>query len=245
MEEKDVRYRKMYNLRNNFMKLMELCKVDGKEPEVSLPSPIRGFIERLISDGGICRYLDELDFMTKDAIKNMRNINLELWNFNENEAGLEKAQYENEALRKENEKLNKDNEALQKDNEALQKEKAALQEKNEADNKANEAFISGMIELRDNLYARKDWLVNEIPDNSPALKLVDGELKSTRILMEKAGITVMEDSGPFDGSRHTAVTTVKTDDPSLNNTIESVFRPGYAFGGEVIRGQEVSVYVAE
>lgn len=53
----------------------------------------------------------------------------------------------------------------------------------------------------------------------------------------------LEDTGVFDSSRHTVVETKPAPEPSKVNDIAEVFRPGYVYKGEVLRGQEIIIYV--
>ncbi|MCH5211616.1 MAG: nucleotide exchange factor GrpE [Oscillospiraceae bacterium] len=227
MKKTDSKYKKMGIFRDNFVKLMSLCGTEDEKEEIALP-PKRGWLmERLFPDKGFYSFLDQLNEQTIKAIDVMKEKNIDLWNSSQNEEELARLQDELEALQRD------------------YKTEAIISPESEKNHmqKKNDTLVESLIELRDDLYARRELIRMDNPDNTDALKLIEFELKATRRVMEKAGITVMEDSGVFNGSRQTVANTIETDDPSLNNHIESVFRPGYMADGEVLRGQEVTVYV--
>ena len=255
MEEKNLRYRKMRNLRDNLDELFRLCGAEVQPVEIHYPAAAVRLLERIISDGSVCGYLDELNKQAKDALKELKNKQLEHWNSEQTEAELERLEKEKELFEDKWEKKLAEEQALKselakaRDGQRQAEAKARQAEKTESElvelKNKQLALLRELIELRDNLYARREWVKLEDADNSNALKLVEGELRQTKRLMEQVGVTVMEDNGEFDSTRHTVVERIPTDDESLVNQIASVFRPGYLFDGEVLRGQEVVVYVKD
>ena len=64
--------------------------------------------------------------------------------------------------------------------------------------------------------------------------------------LERIGISRYEPQGEvFDPYKHEALREVKTDDPTLEHTIESIHRPGYAIGERILRPAQVSVYAKD
>ena len=100
-----------------------------------------------------------------------------------------------------------------------------------------------MIAMRDNLLMRRDWIKENEPEDVNAGKLVENQLRETANLLKKSGVEILEDDGMFDSSRHTVVETRETDDPLLDNQIAEVFRPGYVYQWNVLRGLEVIIYM--
>ena len=61
-------------------------------------------------------------------------------------------------------------------------------------------------------------------------------------ILEKEGITSLEETGVCNYERHQVVSTQETDDPNQDELIYETVRPGYLFQGSLIRPQEVIVY---
>lgn len=106
--------------------------------------------------------------------------------------------------------------------------------------------IQGLIGMRDSLLGRRELLTGNGTDNGDErMKLISISLRETANLLGKMGVTILEDSGAFDSTRHTIVETLPTDDDSQENQIARVFRPGYEYHHTPLRGQEVIIYVKE
>lgn len=75
----------------------------------------------------------------------------------------------------------------------------------------------------------------------------DATLKQLDATLQKLGIERYrpEDGSKFDPTKSEAVSTVATDDASLDNTIHSVMQSGYAEDGVAIRPARVTVYHKE
>jgi len=108
------------------------------------------------------------------------------------------------------------------------------------------AAVSGIITMRDSLLTRVDLLrENGVAENDERFKVVSISLRETAALLGRMGVTIVEDEGLFDPARQTIAETIPTSDPGLANHIARVFRPGYLYQGEVLRGQEVIIYVKD
>jgi molecular chaperone GrpE (heat shock protein) len=64
-------------------------------------------------------------------------------------------------------------------------------------------------------------------------------------IIEREGVRVLDGRGRFDPSVHEALEVRPTSDPAQHETVCAVIRPGYAFGGRVLRPQQVAVYRSE
>jgi molecular chaperone GrpE (heat shock protein) len=63
-----------------------------------------------------------------------------------------------------------------------------------------------------------------------------------RKVLEKEGVTSLEENDKFDYERQQIVSTKVTDDPQKNDIVAETVRPGYIFNGSIIRPQEVIIY---
>lgn len=88
-----------------------------------------------------------------------------------------------------------------------------------------------------------DWILLARAEAIDDVKLIlERILSRLRIILESNNITVLEEKGLFDSSLHKVVHVRPTDDPSLDNNIAEVVRPGYTMNGRMIRSQEVVIY---
>ena len=63
-------------------------------------------------------------------------------------------------------------------------------------------------------------------------------------VLAKEGVTLLEAQGPCDYERQMVVGTHPTDDPAQDEHVYSTVRPGYLFHEQLIRPQEVIIYVS-
>lgn len=216
------RYTSMRSLRDHLEKLFRLCGLDEQRVEVKMPPRVVIMVENLFRDYSLCNFLDALDEQAALAVKALNDRQLDVWSSEETERRLEEVEAKLAG--------------------ASQKQKELEQKLLAAENK-NEEYIRNMIAMRDNLLMRRDWIKENEPEDVNAGKLVENQLRETANLLKKSGVEILEDDGMFDSSRHTVVETRETDDPLLDNQIAEVFRPGYVYQGNVLRGQEVIIYM--
>lgn len=68
-------------------------------------------------------------------------------------------------------------------------------------------------------------------------------LERIQMTLTDAGIETDDPAGqPFDSRLYRAVQRLDTRDPQLHNTVAHTIRPGYRYGGQVLRPAEVAVY---
>ena len=213
------RYVLMMQLRDHLTELFELCGTPAEQvPVEPAPAPLR-WLETLLRDRGLYDYLKELDAQAVQAIQTAKERNLDFWNAQENERILER----------------QEEELLQ-----LQTLQPAPQVSTDA---GQLAMVQDIIAMRDNLMLRKNWIRNFAPDEKTAAQMVDGQLQETAKLLERAGVEIMEQTGAFDCRLHAAVETRPALNPEQDGQIAETFRPGYRFRGEVLRPQEVILYI--
>jgi hypothetical protein len=91
-----------------------------------------------------------------------------------------------------------------------------------------------------------DWLLVAKDDTNTScpevLQVLSDKLAN---VLEKEGVRVINDTGPFNHERHQVVETQVTDEPSLNEMVCATVRPGYLFHDRLVRPQEVVIYTWE
>lgn len=107
------------------------------------------------------------------------------------------------------------------------------------------ALIRGLIKMRDNLLIRKEWLHEHEITADDAEKLLNSLLQETAILLESVGVEILNKSGTFDNQIQTVVRTEAATSLEQANQIVETFRPGYALRGQILRPQEVILFVKE
>lgn len=91
-----------------------------------------------------------------------------------------------------------------------------------------------------------DWILLAKTAKTAVKPEVLGEIYRQLIkALAKEGVTLLDETGLCDYSRQAIVGTQVTDDPAQNDHIYSTVRPGYLFREQVIRPQEVIVYISE
>ena len=217
------RYVLMMQLRDHLTELFELCGTPAEQvPVAPAPVPLR-WLEALLRDRRLYEYLKGLDAQAVQAIQTAKERNLDFWNAQENERILERQEEELLQLRQQ-----------------LQTLQPAPQVSTDA---GQLAMVQDIIAMRDNLMLRKNWIRNFAPDEKTAAQMVDGQLQETAKLLERAGVEIMEQTGAFDCRLHAAVETRPALNPEQDGQIAETFRPGYRFRGEVLRPQEVILYI--
>ena len=93
------------------------------------------------------------------------------------------------------------------------------------------------------LIGLRDWVLlakaGQSVNNPQVLDIIYQKLGE---ILEKEGVTTLEETGLVNYEKHQVISTQVTDDPKQNECICHTIRPGYLFRGELIRPQEVIVY---
>lgn len=238
------RYEGMRALRDDLNKLFELCGLKVEQVEIgSTPALIR-LAASLVKDHALLDYLDTLDCQAKKAVKELEAKQIDQWSNEQNELRIEQLEKQITQYQKKLELLLKEKRRVEKENDSP---KRTLPIHKVGDPGPQEQghleMIRSLISMRDNLLIRRDWLKDNAPDDQNTMKLIESQLYQTANILKKSGVEILEDQGGFDSNRHTVVDTRPTDDPLLVNQIVEVFRPGYTYQGEVLRGEEVILYV--
>lgn len=89
----------------------------------------------------------------------------------------------------------------------------------------------------------RDWvLLAQTGGAAGNLHLLESLYRGLGKVLEKEGVTLIEEVGAYDGKRQQVVDTRPTDDPAQDNFVCATVRPGYLFHERLIRPQEVIVY---
>lgn len=81
---------------------------------------------------------------------------------------------------------------------------------------------------------------NEEGDESAAQKF-SAVLRIVLSIFKKNGVEEIDTTIPFDGELHNAITRNVTDEPELDNTIDTVYRKGFAGKFGILRAADVSI----
>jgi len=219
------RYTLMKHLGDHLTELFALCGIPAQQVPIEPAPALLRWLENLLQDKGLHSYLTVLDHQAETAIRTMKDRALELWNAQQNELLLQKQEQEIDQLRRQ-----------------LQEQKKQPDAPASSDAGLLET-ISGIIAMRDNLLMRKSWICDFAPQEEAAAKLVEGQLRETAKLLERTGVEIMEGTEAFNSQVHTVVETKPAQFPEQVDQIAETFRPGYRFRGEVLRPQEVILYI--
>jgi molecular chaperone GrpE (heat shock protein) len=89
-----------------------------------------------------------------------------------------------------------------------------------------------------------DWvLLAKVGKTSVQPEILEEIYRQITIALTKEGVTLLNVDGLFDYERQKIVATQPTDDPALDDQICKTIRPGFLFNEQLIRPQEVIVYV--
>lgn len=107
-------------------------------------------------------------------------------------------------------------------------------------------WIRQIISMRDILQQKLDWVENlPVPQQEAAEKLVLSQMKKTGQLLSDRGVTILDQCGSFHREYQTVVLTEPTSEEDLLDRVARTVRPGYRCAEEVLRAQEVILYVRE
>ena len=121
--------------------------------------------------------------------------------------------------------------------------KRAQRERTEAGSRAQAELIAGLLDCLDDL----GRVAHHSPETTSARDLLAGvelvERKLTRALGQGGLERIGAEGDAFDPNLHEAVSTVPAPGPEQDHLVQSVFQPGYRFGGALLRPARVSVFL--
>lgn len=246
MEYECNRIGRMMILRDHLKELFELIGIVPQKVTVRALPKLLTLLERLIKDRNLYDYLENLDADCVQAIQEMKKRNLYDWNNRQVIQKHSALQQENQALKQQILQLLQEKEAEQEADEKapfVASEQPPQNDAQEELQKQNIIWIQEIISLRDSILIRKSWIEENATENVDAMRLVNMQLKDTGRLLERMGVEIIDDSGKFDYNIHVAVGTTETTSELLVDHVAQTVRPGYQYRGEILRLQEVIVYV--
>lgn len=236
------RYDSMIRLRDHMEELFQFCGVQTQDIHVNLsPMPIR-IVEKIVKDEALHSYLDSLDHQAEQAIQKMKDQQLERWNNEQNEIRLQELEQE---LEGKNSYIQGLEQKLEQKNHPEPVEEKRIVQK-EADNRPENGkyeMIQDIIAMRDRLLLQKSWAKDVGTGEENAVKVIDGQLKETAKCLKKAGVEILESGDVFDSQYQTVVETRTAEMPEQVDRIAETFRPGYRLQDEILRPQEVILFV--
>lgn len=222
----------------NAQKLSSMCQV---EPEgYVVPEAWIGirWLEQIFMDKQICRFFQYLN----------RQIVLIIEKLVEQKSQFTQLEEENKVLK---EQCKQAQAALEEAGIAL---KEALQNQSQEsiavpvhseneDLQQDKKWIQGIISLRDSLQVKLECLQDTAPEEVLSKKMIYSLLEQTAVLLQGNGVTILEETGLLDKSRHVVQDVEYTTKRVLDNQIFKTFRQGYQYDDSSVRAQEVIVYV--
>lgn len=113
---------------------------------------------------------------------------------------------------------------------------APAEHPDQADPQPLSDHISQLIAVRDSIQATAEDL------NGPGGRALNAVARQLAQILAAEQVIPIEDSGAFDTRRHNAVTSMQTDDRTLDYQLASSVRSGYLSHGTLLRRQDVIVY---
>jgi len=238
------RYEIMKRLRDDLEELFRLCGAQAEPVDIRRAPALLRLAERIVRDDALRDYLEGLDTRAALAVREMKEKQLDEWNNRQNENRIveleqtlkrERAQAR-EALEQERVRAQEVEEKLTRE---LREEKACVGRYR----KEKLSAIQDLIALRDKLLLRKSWLEDQAPEEKNAQKVVLSQLRETARCLTNLGVEILDAAGAFDNRYQTVVETCPTENAELAGQIAETFRPGYRFQDEILRPQEVILFV--
>lgn len=239
-------YRIIKSFQEIFDDLFQSLGIKIESIEIKEQSIFTKLVTKIRGDNSMDEYLCVLESRLKEA---KRLIDEKMADANSNIQRLEELEKELAKQKSFCQKLEREKEQCRKRTEEeiqLRKEKGLLLD--EAKKAADDAYkehlqlIRSLIDMRDNLLLKRDWIRENNFDDGNMNKLVESQYRETGKILQKSGVEVLEDSGRFDISRQTVVETRPTEDLEKVDHIAEIYRPGYLYKGEVLRGQEIVLF---
>lgn len=240
----------VWNNENNECRIRELeqkCR-DVQKPGEGLDGERHGSHELDRERQEARKLRQELDKERRETRELRQELDRERWEIRELRQELDRERQKAREFRQELDREQQEVRDLRKESEqlavtALRREKADARDSEMEQTLLK--LIKGVITVRDKLLIQKNWIEEQIPEEENACKLVDGQLRETARCLQNVGVEILEDSGIFDSRCHTVVETRPAESEGQTERIAETVRPGYRFRGEILRSQEVVLYVGQ
>ena len=189
-------------------------------------------------------FLAMLDRRTQLAIENLKAEKVNIWNAQQNEQYIE--QLEQQLIEQRNRSYQLKMQLAELSQQQASQEEALETAFQQSDDSQEQWWIQEMIAFRDRLQQKEAWVENLPPEQQEAAdKLIKTQLQETGLLLEQRGVAILDGAGPFRKEYQTVMMTQPVEDPAYDQQVAQTVRPGYCWREEVIRAQEVVLYVKE
>lgn len=240
-EDKQDKQAMMRMVARNGQKLFSLCQVETEAYAIVEPWIGARLLEKLFYNKHLHSFFRYLNHQIVAATEKLEEKNNRLRHLEEENKELKEQCNQAKA---EQQALNDTLLSLREQLENQSQEPTAVPETPvESTLKTERKWIEGMISLRDGLQVKLDFLQDTAPEEVRSQKMIVSLLEQTAVLLKGNGVTILDESGALDKSRHVVQDVEYTTDETLDNQIAKTFRSGYQYGEACIRGQEVIVYV--
>lgn len=132
---------------------------------------------------------------------------------------------------------------LEQELERMRQKIRQMEEKYQEEQKAHLLLIQNLISVSDKLLSQKKWMEDQAPEDKNTGKVINGQLREISGCLKDAGVEILDAKGVFDSRYQTVVDTRLAQTPEQIDTIAETFRPGYRFGDELLRPQEVILFI--
>jgi molecular chaperone GrpE (heat shock protein) len=252
MTSKKNLYTALGDLLLSLHKLFESMNLQVPKSKLNLPQKHWLVLENIVLSPVTIQNLEQIRLSVNEAAKQQEDRSLDRWNAEKTVLRLKKQIAE---MSSDSEKLQADNSSLKEQLTALSQEiedaEKSFKEKifnlNEKFEKEKESqfisFVKEIILIRDNLTMKEEMLKSE--ENyreSKAYTLIQLSYRETENILNRMGISVINQTGPFNNLIQMVSDTTPTDNEDLHDTVARSFREGYRTNDKLIRLQEVILY---
>ena len=241
-------------LEEHLKSLFLLCGLPQEEMEqpMSLKNNLRGGLFR---SANLDYFVNMLDRRAVLAVENLKAEKMENWSAARSEEYIEQLEQQLIEQRDQCYQLEQQIERLSLREQKAQEQQldAAFQEQQtppaqEAEKAEDQElwWIREMIAFRDRLQQKQDWVEN-LPQEQQASadKLIKLQMQESRAMLEQRGVGILDAGGSFCKEYQTVMMTQPAPEENLIDQIAQTVRPGYRWQEEVLRAQEVVLYVKE
>lgn len=248
MNTKQSIYNELSHIMRSGHELYEVMNESATEIKLRLPKKLplileNIFISKVTIDNlnGIRQLIDNATKLIEDKILGAKSLEMTNIRFNEE---LDEAK--NEILYLKNELAQLAKESKQIDSIPNEVDVALKHKNNELQIEKEQqdlTFGKEIILMRDNLCMKEEMLKTEEEyQESKAWKLIQASYRETESILNRMGITVINEKGVFDSNIQMVTDTTPTDKEELYETVAQTFREGYRTADKLIRPQEVILY---
>lgn len=233
-------------------KLFESMNLQVPKSKLNLPQELWLALENIVVSPVTIQNLEQIRLSVNEATRQQEDRSLDRWNAEQTVLRLKKQVAE----------MSSDSEKLQAENTLLKTQITALSQENKDAKKSFQeqilnlnqkaekekgtqflSFVNEIILIRDNLKMKEEMLQSEENyTESKAYKLIQLSYRETENILNRMGVSVINQTGPFNNLFQMVSDTTPTDNEDLHDTVALTFREGYRSNDKLIRLQEVTLF---